>query len=273
MRPLLALAYASLCFASVLFFAPRAHAAPASANLISSNGELLGCTANTLTAIVDCTSADQCAEFGRTCTTLSGGQAVCSYTSGALYDVLCCTAASDCGTRLGVTGRCAPILAATGGVLNDSRVCVYPGVFDFCSPTSDSVSDTRYKACMKIPGTTTYSNDWRAGDCDGDGVKNAEDCNPCDRANTSLRGVGCSTLPTTPDPGQGSADASSSGSEGDAGVLGGQSTAAYAFDGGGGLACTLSRRPTDTAPQGFAWCAFALIASLVQARRKRKIGA
>lgn len=102
-------------------------------------------------------------------------------------EVLCCESAEECGARDGTAGACSTLLGLTLGV------CTYPGVFDFCA-SDDGVLENRLAPCLRPPvGSEGGVGRWVDGDCDEDGVRNKDDCCPCDPDPACL-------CPDDPDP-------------------------------------------------------------------------
>lgn len=100
----------------------------------------------------------------------------CAFSQGFSRDALCCGDATDCGTRGGVEGECVEVQGVGEDGEDSADVCVFPGTeFRLCR---DSTSSTR--DCFRDAYTNTLQDDWRQGDCDGDGTRNDADCAPCD---------------------------------------------------------------------------------------------
>jgi MYXO-CTERM domain-containing protein len=114
-----------------------------------------------------CTHDAQCAGLGL-------GRCVagaCADDCGSLFT---CSGRDDCPAFTGVTATCQ--MAAISGP--GSGVCVYAdpdahSVTTLCTTASTTASLAQVRACF------SGGSDWRQGDCDGDGVRNGVDADPC----------------------------------------------------------------------------------------------
>lgn len=156
-------------------------AAPASADIVPCFGGIGTCPPS-----LSCNDDAEC--FGQgagRCVFSSGGGGggTCSPDCSATFT---CTGDADCPSFDPLVANCQP--TSTTAV---PGVCLYHDPSDrpyvtLCTSTGTPATLAQIRACFA--GTS-----WALGDCDGDGVTNGVDANPCD-------GTVTSTIPTAPSP-------------------------------------------------------------------------
>jgi MYXO-CTERM domain-containing protein len=230
---------------------------------------------------ITCTAPVDCGSAGCTICASYFGDAAC-FPDGYDGSLRCCQEPSDC--QLGLTWATSAECVSIG---DGKNVCVY-GTNGFCSTDGGSLSDHVITCLTRRDGSSALTYD--SGDCDGDGLANSEDFEPCVKAILDGGAVtrDASTVPV--DGGPSSLDAGDTPSDGgeppeDASIDrrdaeppetqdGGTEPvvedassptepkekeptrpgAAFEFRGKGGSSCSLSQVPQTGSPApGFVW--------------------
>lgn len=211
----------------------------------------------------------------------------CRPTCGTLF--LCATGAlagggsppEQCPLLNGSIGQCLPLPASIDSVDGRDGLCIYSDFFD----TSCLSGTGPGSACFMQPDGMLTDNYW-AGDCDGDGAPNACDDMICaDGGGTmscdSPAGAACTPTYTLPDAGvdggptedAATTQADSGASSGDAGNT--ASDASTMNDGGvqagfsGGGGCHCAAAGTTSRPWGGAALALLTLGLVLRSRRRR----
>jgi len=181
---------------------------------------------------------------GDVCTALPDGSGQACMRPGTPdpNEIFCCATSDDCGVLpSGHVGTCVPFsVESDAGLVG---VCNY-GLYEYCGDPG-TIDPGVVRACLTDSLSGNLLQDYRNGDCDGDGIPNVNDPCICDVTNSCLG----------PSDGGPIFDAGTGGSRGPS------------FTGAGG--CTVA--PSAGSSGSLVWVLLAPVVAAFARRRRRRV--